>query len=90
MHTIRLRGPWQLEPLERYLIHDDGRVERVAEGLPASSRMTMPADWADAFGADFFGRVRYHRVFQKPTGLETGQRVWLVTATPVEVATSVR
>ncbi len=42
----------------------------------------MPADWSEAFGPDFLGRVRYHRVFQKPTGLDEGQRVWLVVEPP--------
>jgi hypothetical protein len=26
--------------------------------------------------------VRYHRVFQSPTGLESGERVWLVVEPP--------
>jgi hypothetical protein len=82
MHTIRLRGPWQLEPLERYIAHSDGRFEGVVEGLPPTSRMTMPADWSAAFGAGFCGLVRYHRVFQSPTGLESGERVWLVVEPP--------
>jgi hypothetical protein len=82
MHTIRLRGPWQLKPLERYVARGDGRFERVAEGLPSSSRMTMPADWSIAFGGEFRGRVRYHRAFQSPTGLESGERVWLVVDPP--------
>jgi hypothetical protein len=82
MHTIRLRGPWQLEPLERYVAHHGGRLERVAEGLPLSSRLTMPADWSSACGAEFCGRVRCHRVFQSPTGLDAGQRVWLVVEPP--------
>jgi hypothetical protein len=43
MHTIRLRGPWQNEPLE---------------------------------GAE--GTVRCTRHFNKPTGLDGGERVWLV------------
>ncbi len=42
----------------------------------------MPADWADLFGRDFFGRVRYRRTFQKPTGLESGERVFLVVEPP--------
>ncbi|HEX2477538.1 MAG TPA: hypothetical protein VHK01_22470 [Lacipirellulaceae bacterium] len=82
MHTIRLRGPWQLEPLERYIARRDGSFERVADGLPVSSRLTMPADWSSAFGAEFCGRVRYHRVFQSPTGLDSGERVWLVVEPP--------
>jgi hypothetical protein len=42
----------------------------------------MPADWSSAFGAEFRGRVRYHRVFQSPTGLDSGERVWLVVEPP--------
>jgi hypothetical protein len=78
MHTIRLRGPWQVEAIERYVRRADGRYERSAEELPAAGRMTMPADWGELLGADFLGRVRYRRIFQKPTGLDEGQRVWLV------------
>ena len=81
-HTIRLRGPWQLEPIERYIPRDNGHFDRATNGLPLSSRATMPADWAGVFGCDFLGRVRYHRVFQKPTGLDSGERVWLVIEPP--------
>jgi hypothetical protein len=42
----------------------------------------MPADWSDPFGENFRGRVRYHRVFQTPTGLENGERVYLVVEPP--------
>lgn len=42
----------------------------------------MPADWSAAFGANFLGLVRYHRVFQTPTGLENGERVFLVIEPP--------
>jgi hypothetical protein len=38
----------------------------------------MPADWSGLLGADFLGRVCYRRTFQKPTGLGSGERVWLV------------
>jgi hypothetical protein len=82
MHTIRLRGPWQLEPLERYIRRGDGRYERASVGLPPSARATMPADWSQSFGADFLGCVRYQRIFQKPTGLDRGERVWLVVEAP--------
>ena len=81
MHTIRLRGPWQLEPLARYVLRA-GRWEPSTEGLPGGARLTMPADWSAAFGADFLGRVRYDRVFQSPTGLESGERVFLVVEPP--------
>jgi hypothetical protein len=42
----------------------------------------MPADWSALFGGDFLGRVRYRRMFQKPTGLESGERVFLVVEGP--------
>ncbi|MEX0611934.1 MAG: hypothetical protein WD738_12980 [Pirellulales bacterium] len=82
MHIIRLRGPWQLEPIERYVPRNGGRYDCSTEGLPPSARATMPADWSESFGRDFLGRVRYRRTFQKPTGLETGERVWLVVEPP--------
>jgi hypothetical protein len=40
--------------------------------------MTMPADWADVCGANFLGRVSYRRIFHRPTGLDSGERVFLV------------
>jgi hypothetical protein len=82
MHIIRLRGPWQLEPLERFVPCGEGRYERATVSLPLSARLTMPADWSTVFGGDFLGRVRYHRVFQSPTGLESGERVFLVVEPP--------
>jgi beta-galactosidase len=60
------------------ILHDDGSYRPERENLPAPARRTMPADWSDAFGHDFLGRVCYRRTFQKPTGLDTGARVWLV------------
>lgn len=78
MHTIRLRGPWQLEPVFRYVRRDDGGFERRDDGLPPPARMQMPADWREAFGGDFLGRVRYRRTFHAPPGLQFDERVWLV------------
>jgi hypothetical protein len=42
----------------------------------------MPADWAATLGGDFLGRVLYRRTFQKPTGLDAGERVFLVVEPP--------
>jgi beta-galactosidase/beta-glucuronidase len=82
MHTIRLRGPWQVEAVERYVKRDGGGYDRSTDALPAEARVTMPADWGQVLGATFFGRVRYRRTFQKPTGLDSGERVWLVVEAP--------
>jgi hypothetical protein len=78
MHTIRLRGPWQLEPVFRYVRRDDGGFDHVTDDLPAAARMHVPADWSAAFGSDFLGRVRYKRTFHTPPGLVPEERVWLV------------
>jgi hypothetical protein len=82
MHTIRLRGPWQVEAVARFVLQADGTYAISYDGLPAAARATMPADWSALLGADFLGRVRYRRTFQKPTGLESGERVWLVIEEP--------
>lgn len=64
MHIIRLRGPWQIEPL-------DGSE-------PAASVETViPGDWTTALGANYLGRARYIRKFGLPTNLTT-ERVYLV------------
>jgi hypothetical protein len=82
MHTIRLRGPWQLEPIARFVAEPDGGCEIEMDNLPPPARATMPADWSEPFGPEFLGRVRYTRTFQKPTGLERGDIVWLVVEPP--------
>src|SRR6476620_10431584 len=46
----------------------------------------MPADWSTVFGADFLGRVQYRRVFHRPTGLETGDRVLLAVEPAMSLA----
>lgn len=82
MHTIRLRGPWSVEPIKRFVLQPDGSYRPTEDHLPPGARATMPADWSALFGADFLGRVRYRRTFQKPTGLDSGERVFLVVEGP--------
>ena len=82
MHTIRLRGPWQLEPLERYVQCNDGRFQSDTVGLPANERWTMPADWSETMGPGFLGVVRHRRTFQRPSNLGPGAKVWLVIEPP--------
>jgi hypothetical protein len=71
-----------LEPIERYVQREDGAFERSTGGLPLSGQSTMPADWSAICGRDFTGRVRYLRLFQKLTGLESGERAFLVVEMP--------
>lgn len=66
-HRIRLRGPWECEPLARA---DGGAV-------PPRLRMTMPCRWRDGGLADFAGRVRFVRRFGLPRQIDEHERLWL-------------
>jgi hypothetical protein len=77
-HIIRLRGPWDYEPLARFVTQADGSTSVTNEKLPPSGVIELPADWAGVLGADFQGRVRFTRRFHRPTGLEATSRVSLV------------
>lgn len=83
MHTIRLRGPWQYEPLALTVWTADGESVASPAGsselaaLPPAGRVTMPCDWSESLGADFRGRVRFTRHFNRPTGLDSNTRVYL-------------
>lgn len=66
-HAIRLRGPWQCQPLLR-----------VGGGsLPPPSRVFPPCTWGTVCGSDFFGTVRFTRAFHPPSALDSHERVWL-------------
>ena len=81
MHTIRLRGPWQLEPLQRYVKRSRSGYDGSTNGLPPRDRWQMPADWCETMGHDFLGVVRYSRKFNRATIL-ADDRVWLVVEPP--------
>src|SRR3954468_9118938 len=78
MHTIRLRGPWEIEAVARFVLQPDGSYRAVRDELPAATRAPMPADWSQTLGRDFLGRVQHRRTFHKPTGLGASEEVWLV------------
>ena len=65
-HRIRLRGPWQCEPLARAIQHADGHVEMVPQDLPPPCPMIMPCRWGESSLGDFAGRVRFRRRFGVP------------------------
>ncbi len=70
-HRIRLRGPWECEPLAR------------AGGenpLPAPQRMALPCRWGEGGLAGFAGRVRFVRRFGYPGHIDPFERVWLTFA----------
>jgi hypothetical protein len=68
MHIIRLRGPWEVLPLE-------------IRG-PTPLRLMLPGNWRAPLG-DYTGRVQFRRRFHRPTGLGGDSRVALAaTALP--------
>jgi len=72
-HRIRLRGPWECEPLLRC-------GDNAALPLPPPCRMTMPCRWSEGGLPDFTGRVRFRRSFGYPGRIDAYERVWLTFA----------
>jgi hypothetical protein len=68
-HRIRLRGPWECEPLAW---HDGG-----VNGLPTMRRVTMPCHWEQTGLLEFSGRVRFRRRFGYPGRIDDHERTWL-------------
>jgi hypothetical protein len=79
-HRIRLRGPWDCEPLAWSPIAPD-------LALPGPRRVTMPCRWGEAGLEGFRGRVRFRRRFGYPGRLDAHERVWLTFAGIDGVAT---
>jgi len=79
-HRIRLRGPWECQPLARFVIVANGRQETVTTDLPAARKMTMPCRWSDGGLENFAGRVRFCRHFGYPGRIDENERVWLTFA----------
>ena len=72
-HRIRLRGPWECEPVQRR--GDDAELP-----LPPPCRMAMPSRWSEGGLPGFSGRVRFRRRFHYPGRIDDYERVWLTFA----------
>ncbi len=77
-HSMRLHGPWRCDPVARYVMPENALPRETRDDLPAPARLTAPADWSAALGADFRGRALFRRGFNRPTGLESSETLWLV------------
>ncbi|MGC1272305.1 MAG: hypothetical protein WBC44_01255 [Planctomycetaceae bacterium] len=67
LHRIRLRGPWDFEwssPPSDTATND------------SNGTLRLPTTWNDAFGGSN-GTVRLSRRFNRPTGIDDGERVWI-------------
>jgi hypothetical protein len=71
-HRIRLRGPWECEPIIR--------IPETGVPAPPHRRMTLPCRWNQGGLADFAGRVRFRRRFGFPGRIDTFERVWITCA----------
>jgi beta-galactosidase/beta-glucuronidase len=78
-YRIRLRGPWDCEPLARRIVRA-GQVEMVSEDLPAARSMTMPCRWGEGGLGDFIGRVRFRRRFGLPRQIDANETLWIAFA----------
>jgi hypothetical protein len=72
-HRIRLRGPWECEPLSWW----PGEMSRP---VPAPLRMTMPCRLGEGGLPAFLGRVRLRRRFGYPGQIDAHERIWLTFA----------
>jgi beta-galactosidase/beta-glucuronidase len=79
-HRIRLRGPWECEPLARLVIAVNGRKETTTTDLPAPCKMFMPCRWSEGGLKNFAGRVRFRRHFGYPGRIDENERVSLTFA----------
>ena len=77
MHVIRLRGPWEYEPLARAIRIGTGDWKLETSDLPPGGRVLVPVDWGETLGPEFRGRVRYLRRFGQPTSLSPSAQIWL-------------
>lgn len=66
-HRIRLRGPWECEPL-------------TGDALPPPCRVTMPCRWRESALGEYAGRVRCRRRFGLPRQIDPHERIWLTFA----------
>jgi hypothetical protein len=77
-HPIRLRGPWEYEPLAWTRLRADGLIEALPREVPPPGRLLLPGDWGGVLGQEFRGRVRFTRSFNPPTGIDPGEQIWLL------------
>jgi hypothetical protein len=74
-HRIRLRGPWEIEPLA---LPGAATGQGGVESSPR--RVTLPARWGDMGLPAIASVVRFRRAFGLPRRIDNFERVWLTGA----------
>jgi hypothetical protein len=72
-HRIRLRGPWECEPLA-------WAAQQTALPLPPKCKIIMPCRWGQTPLGEFAGTVRVRRRFGYPGRIDPHETVWLTFA----------
>lgn len=73
IHSMRLKGPWEYDWVSPQLSEE-------TLGCALSGTVSVPASWESCFGKTP-GTVLWSRRFQKPTNLETTERVMIAAPT---------
>ncbi len=71
IHTIRLHGPWVAKVLAVF----DGNCD---VDIDHEFKVKVPLQWESWPLSNFRGQIEFRRNFNRPTGLEPDQPVWLV------------
>ena len=86
-HSIRLHGPWEssslnpapgscIDEMPASLVNFDPRAS--GESNPRPAKVQIPEHWPVWWASTSFDAVRLERRFGLPTGLESGQEIWLI------------
>jgi hypothetical protein len=79
VHRIRLRGPWQYQPLSQFQQSADGTFAEQTDSLPQGGTITPPLDLCQTpLGRAYRGRVRYRRRFGRPARIGPLEVIHLV------------
>src|SRR5262249_4342969 len=79
-HRIRLRSPWQVEPLAENVHDGYGGTEVRKRNLPPVRAFHSPGLWKACGLPEFAGIVRYRRHFGLPRKLDENETVWITCA----------
>jgi hypothetical protein len=79
-HVIRLRGPWEVEPVAPPAGPSSKLIETQSVPAQPTTRMTMPGGWNEGPLGVFAGCVRCRRRFGYPGRIDDHERVWLTFA----------
>ena len=81
-HRIRLRGPWEIQPLALLVFVREslGQFGFRRHDLPPARTVNAPGLWKDCGLPDFPGIVRYRRHFGLPRKLDEHETVWITCA----------